>query len=111
MAWVTLEPLHIEFADKIARWRRNAAVDRSRPAHNGAPVKYQAALSIDVLGARAEAAGKLYLNPIRWNAYAESVRDLADLGDWIDVKGRAKSWHDLIVQRDDPAPVAGLRIS
>lgn len=107
---IRLENLHIDFADKLAVRRQDAADRRRRPAKNGAPTSRPRALAMHVLGTRTEAAGKLYLNPIAWNAFVEDVRDVPDLGDFIDVKGRSKSWHNLIVQEDDPANWAYLLV-
>lgn len=99
---VRLEKLHISFADKIAHWRRQNAVENDREPHNGAPCDPAVALSMDLLGTRCEAAGKVYFNPVTWHAYKRSgIRNLPDLEAWIDVKGRSKHWHQLIVQKDD----------
>ncbi len=65
-----------------------------------------------IAGLPGEVAGKLYLNPVIWNAFRSygSIHNLADLEDWIDVKTRTKSWHDLIVQEDDPPGWAYLLV-
>jgi len=94
---------HVAFADKVGKARQRAAVLRDRPAHNGAPVDDLSAEAIHVLGARGECAVYRYLSPVKWNHLRENVSGLADLEDWIDVKTRAKNWHSLIVQKDDPA--------
>jgi hypothetical protein len=98
---VRLELSHIDFADNVAALRRSQAFMRARKAHNRAPTNFDGAFAIDRLGARCEVAGKLFLNPIVWHAYAERISGLPDLGDFIDVKGRSKDWHSLIVQKDD----------
>jgi len=108
--WITLGPQQIACADEIARKRQGAAVLRQRPAHNGAPVDYERALSINVSGARCEMAGWKWLRPIKWHALAEDIGSLPDLGDFIDVKGISKSRHKLIVQKNDPPDWAYLLI-
>lgn len=108
---IKLEAEHVAFADQVAIRRQAAAIERQRPAHNGAPEATPAALAIHILGARCEAAAKLYLNPIHWNAFHASVKNLPDLGEFIDVKGIAKPSHRLIVQKDDAAEWAYLLVN
>lgn len=89
MIKVTLHPAEVEWADHIAQLRRNNACEAGRQPAHGAPENYAEALQLDIDGARAEMAGKVALNPIRWHAYrAGRQRDLdPDLCDFIDVKG------------------------
>jgi hypothetical protein len=107
---IKLEPIHIERADHFARRRQAAAIERNRQPHNGAPVEPIAAMSIQVLGVRCEIAGKLYLNPVTWNAFSARIHNLPDLEDWIDVKGRSKRRHDLMVQIGAPPNWAYLLV-
>jgi hypothetical protein len=94
---------HLEYCEKIAIARRENAVAYGYLPHNGAPVNYQEALRLDRIGLPGECACKLYLNPVKWNAFRSGPprSDIADLEDWIDVKARTRNWHDLIVQFDD----------
>lgn len=103
-AWVKLDQRHIEEAERVAIARQASAVKNRRPAHNGAPDAASQALAIHVTGARCELAAKIYFDPVKWNALAgdgQSLKGLPDLDNFIDVKGRTKHWHSLIVQRDD----------
>jgi hypothetical protein len=88
-----------------------AAVAKWRPAWNGAPIDPDKALAIHRLGARGEAAAKLYLNPVKWNAFADELDGLPDFEDWIDVKTRSKTWYDLPVQKKCPPPWANVLIT
>ena len=109
---VTLAPLHVDFADAVARQRRADAVRKGRPSWNGAPIENAAALALDTLGARCECAAYLALKPCRWNHLAaDSLADLADLDDWVDVKGRARAWYDLPVQKEGRADWAYLLVT
>lgn len=99
--WVTMETLHIDFADKIAVKRRRNASDNNWRGSQGAPEDDAHALPLDILGARAEAAGKLYMNPVTWNAYSLRHTD-ADLDDFIDVKGVADSYRRLLISPKKP---------
>jgi hypothetical protein len=94
---VRLEQLHIDTADKVARRRRAWAVEHALEPANGAPIDNDEALALDILGARCEAAGKLFYNPIRWHAVRDEVTN-PDLGSFIDVKGIREHGHRLIVK-------------
>src|SRR5262245_53580696 len=109
--WITGQNHHFEFADKVAQRRNDAAKEYGRQPHNNAPTEPQMALRLSVLGARCELMGKLFLNPISWNAYARHLDNLPDLDDWIDVKGRFSSRDDLIIQRKARSDWAYLMIS
>jgi hypothetical protein len=99
--FVTLDRYQIGYADGIALARRIMAMEWGRQPRNGSPAEFKAGLAYDRVGARAELAGKLYLNPIKWNAFtAGRTRELPDLGDFIDVKGRSRAYFDLPVQKD-----------
>jgi hypothetical protein len=95
---ITLEQLHNDFAVKVAHRRQQNAIEESRrPGNNLTPGERDLTISID--GCRAEAAGKLFLNPVKWNAFKRGrLDDTADLEDWIDVKGIMHPDHRLIVQ-------------
>ena len=104
--WITLAPEQIEFSDKWAHARQNNAVAADLAPHNNAPVEPDAATALHVLGLRGECAGYIYLKPVKWHLFKPGrlamEEQLPDLEDWIDMKARTKSWHSLIVQRDDP---------
>lgn len=108
--FVTLSEEQIAYADKIAQRRYDSAIQKNRQPHNGAPTDPGRALSITRVGTRGEAAGKVYLNPVKWNAYAETLGGLADLEDWIDVKTVTRKTDRLIVQKDDDPTWAYLLI-
>jgi len=109
--WITLEQKHIDFADKVARRRRAYAIQRNRPAYFGAPTENDAALELDLIGARAELAAKLFLNPVKWHAFEErTVTDLPDLEDFIDVKGVPFMHLKLIVKPTSPDHWANLLV-
>lgn len=109
-SWFELAEDHLRFSDRLAARRQQAATTRNRPPHNGAPTDPDRALAYHRLGARTECAGYLYLKPVHWNTYVEHVHGVADLEDWIDVKGCLRSHHSLIVQRDDPEDWAYLLV-
>ena len=105
--FITLKAEHIEFADKIAARRRERGLLRG--ARNGHNIE-RPEFSFEVLGSRCEAAGKLFLNPVKWHAYSETVGGLPDLDDFIDVKGAPKSHHRMPVQQGQPDNWAYLLI-
>ena len=111
IAFVTLTPDIIEYADNIAALRQGTAFFKNRVNANGLTGSFDQFLAINRLGARCEAAGKIYLNPIRWHAFAEQIKGLPDLGDFIDVKGRSRASYDLPVQKDDEDDFAFLLIT
>jgi len=95
---ITLEASHDTFAVGVARRRQQNAIEEARrPGNNLIPGEDDLRISIN--GCRAEAAAKLFLNPVTWNAFKTGrLDDTADLEDWIDVKGIMQSTHRLIVQ-------------
>ncbi len=97
MAIIRLEPIHIAYADKVAETRQFEVTRLGRKAMHGESTSTTESLARHTLGARCEAAAKLYLSPIKWNALAENLRDLPDLGDFIDVKGVTNPAHRMIV--------------
>ena len=110
MATITLTEEQIRIADFVGKKRQDDAVRRGRPAKNKAPEDYYEALRIHVIGARCELAGKLCLDPVKWNALLDDVRGVPDLSTFIDVKGRRLRHHSLIVQYDDPGEWAYLLV-
>lgn len=109
---VRLERLHLSFADKVGFQRHQNAMVNGREPCNGAPNDPVTSLEMHIMGARCEAAGKVYYNPVKWHAYKPSgIRNLPDLEDWIDVKGRGKHWHHLVVQKDDDPSWAYVLVS
>ena len=107
--WIRLEKLHIDFADDLAARRRGAALEIERGAREGHEIE-RPEFDLEVLGARCEAAGKLFLNPVKWHAFSRTVRDLPDLDDFIDVKGAPQAHHSLLVQEGQPDNFAYLLI-
>ena len=97
---VTLEPWQVKFADSVARRRQDAAERRRRQSVNGGASEGEEAFYNHILGCRGEAACKLWLNPISWQAYAERISNLPDLGDFIDVKAVENPKHRLLVQAE-----------
>ncbi len=100
---VVLDEAQIAEADQIAHMRRkNASGNNWRPGNN-ATREAKAALAMDIMGARAEAAGAVYCAPVEW--HKESLRhDDPDLDTFIDAKGISQRGHSLILQpnkRDD----------
>ena len=110
MIRVTLTPTMIEYADNVAAVRQGTAFLKQRPNANGLIGSFDQLLAIHRQGARCEAAGKVYLNPIRWHALAEHIKGLPDLGDFIDVKGCSRDTDRLILQRDCEDDFAYLQI-
>lgn len=103
---------HVDYSDnRVARRRRALAKENNRTPGNNAPTGEVAALRLDILGARTECVGYLYLSPIMWHTVRRRIYNLPDLGDFIDVKGRDKDWYDLPIQKDDPDQWAYLLIT
>ena len=108
---IRLTPDIIEYADNVAALRQGSAFLKHRSPANGLAADFEVSLAHHRLGARCEAAGKIYLNPITWHALAERIKNLPDLGAFIDVKGRPRDTNDLIVQKDANDQFAYLFIS
>jgi hypothetical protein len=108
---VTLDSVHVDYADNVAAVRQGSAFLRRRANKNGLVGEFDQLLWHHRLGARCEVAGKLFLNPIKWHALAKDIGHLPDLGDFVDVKGRSRSDYDLVVQRDDEDDFAFLLIT
>ena len=100
----------IEYADNVAAVRQGTAFLKQRLNANGLIGSFDQLLTVHRKGARCEAAGKLYLNPIRWHALAEKIKGLPDLGDFIDVKGCERETDRLILQRDGLDDFAYLQV-
>jgi len=100
--WIILLPRRLEFCRTVAREIYDNAIRLGRRPKNGAPTDVARALAITEQGYYGEAAGMIYLSPIKW--WIErllDVRGVPDLGAIIDVKTRRAAWQDLPVQRDD----------
>ena len=109
---VTLTEEQITYCVKIARRRQESAERHARPGGNGGPVCGSAALDIHKMGVFGECAAYLWLKPIQWHRFQESgLSTLPDLADFIDVKTRKFSWHQLIVQKADPDEWAYLLVN
>lgn len=108
---IKLTPEITEYADNVAALRQGQAFMKSRKNMNGLSGDFDKMLAIHRLGARCEAAAKLFLNPIKWNALSDKITGLADLGGVVDVKGRTKSWYELVVQKNDEDHFAFLLVT
>ena len=108
---ITLPTNVIDYADNVAALRRSRAFLWQLKNAYGLTGDFDTLLAMDRMGARCEAAGKLYLNPIHWHACTERFKGAPDLGDFTDVKGRCLDTDDLIVQADDQDHFAYLFIS
>lgn len=112
---VTLEAKHIAYADEVARKRHENAKRYAIKGGNGGPEATTggAALAIDLLGARGECAGYLWLSPIKWHVACRGYEflDLPDLGDFIDAKTVGNSRHRLIVKQNEPDGWAYLLVN
>ena len=114
--WIKLEQQHIDYADdKVAKPRREAAKRLHRTPRNGASGEDVAAMAQDLLGARCECAGYLWLKPItggrpgghpegKWHTFRDDpTKFVPDLGTFIDIKGRPKRDQDLPLNLDSVA--------
>jgi hypothetical protein len=99
IARVCLTAEMTDWADAVGCRRRSDAVFMARRRLNGPIGGFDLVLEKDRLGARCELAGKVYFNPITWHWQTYRYGE-PDLGDFIDIKGRAESWHDMPVQAD-----------
>jgi hypothetical protein len=107
---VTLTAEMIEYADYVAALRKGTAFFKGWAHRNGLAGTFDELFALERMGTRCEVAGKVCLNPIRWNAFAERTKGLADLGDFIDVKGCARESDRLVVQRDAREDFAFLQV-
>jgi hypothetical protein len=96
--WMTLLPADLVMCDGIADRRQT---DRERDGHvsyaGGGPSIGPGASFNHRLGVYAECAGKYYFDPVVWNN-GPLQRGEPDLHDFIDIKGRTREGHDLIVR-------------
>ena len=109
-ARLMLLPDDIADCESIALRRHESGIRNNRPPKNGAPTDPRFMLEMHQHSVPCECAGWLYLRPCKWQRYAEEIHGLADLEDWIDVKGIKKLNNKLIVQCDDPDDWAYLLI-
>jgi len=89
----------------VGQRRQDDNVRIGRFPANAAPTEYATALAMHIQGARTELAGKLYLDPVHWNALLQYIHGKPDYTDYvinIDAKSRWQRHHSLIVQLDDP---------
>jgi len=110
VSWLTLDDEQTAHADHVARMRQDSAVKHRRKPKNGAPLDAGSQIRINYEGARAERAGKAYLDFVFWHELADDLRNLPDLHDFIDVKGTILAMGNLVVQLDDPAHWAYLLV-
>lgn len=116
MPHIMLDIGQIARADKTSIRSHISAMAKKRPPKNGAPNSLLASLRMHRVGTRTEMAGWLFCCretglDLTWNEYAESLHGLADIEDWIDVKGISNVNHRLILQKDDPDQWAYLLVS
>jgi len=111
MITVRLTPNMTDYADNVGALRRSRAFLNRFKNVNGLTGTFDHLLAIDRLGARCEAAGKVYLNPIHWNACTDRFKGAPDLGRFVDVKGIGRRGLRMPVQKDDPDDFAFLLIS
>jgi hypothetical protein len=89
-----------EYADYCAAARKGEAFLRGRVHLNNLTGGFDELFRLERMGTRCEAAGQIYFNPIRWNAFAVRIKGLPDLGDFIDVKGCGRDTDRLVLQPD-----------
>lgn len=103
MTLIELKQQHTDFTDPLARRRMDAAVERNRQPNNNAPANdTEEAFALVVMGTRCECAAYLWAKPVKWHTFADDVRDLPDLHDFINVKGTSRSTDSLLVKSDEP---------
>lgn len=99
---VSLSQVHIDYSDDIARKRHENAKANNIKGGNGGPEAKDgdAALEIDILGARGECAAYLWLKPIEWHRYHKGAdfTGLPDLGALVDVKTVDRAGKCLLLQ-------------
>lgn len=83
------------FTDGVSRRRRERG--KWRLPCNGAPVEDGLALPLDIAGTRGECVGYVRFKPVKWHVWADDVRGLPDLDDFIDVKAIVQPHHRLVV--------------
>jgi hypothetical protein len=99
-AWVTLMADDVADGHELAGMRRQSGIDRNRPAENGAPTQADEAMRLDLIGAMAEEAGYVYFRPVKWAKFISGrLNNEPDFHDFIEMKGRPQSWHELPIQR------------
>lgn len=104
MGWpiiITLDEAQVAEADGLARRRQADAVRRGRIPGNNLTADWAEAMAIQTQGCRGERAAKEWLEPVKWNDFAEDIYNLADFEDWIDAKTIKRPDHKMIVQRND----------
>lgn len=104
---ITLEQVHLDFADELGRTRQARVERHKMRGSNGAPDWGPKALERHIFGARGECAAFLWLRPIKWRDRA----GLPDFDDFIDVKTVHRTGWRVIVGRDSPDEWAYLLIS
>jgi hypothetical protein len=100
MKWLRFKPWNTDRADTAARKRRQNAIDEGRIPARGLEVDIARQMEMERDGARAELAGKLFLDPVFWHDFKKGPLDnTPDLENWIDVKGTMKMHHRMPVPR------------
>jgi hypothetical protein len=107
---IRLEPQHIDFSDALGIKRNDYAIANNKARHGvtGTPAQTE---WMNIVGARAECAGYLWLRPVLWNRWTDESIKMPDLDCFIDVKGRDRPGDDIFVHEDDPPDWAFLLIS
>ena len=92
-AWLLLLPEDTARSDKLAQRRIDDNIAKGRIPRNG----MIRSLEKEKVGTRCECAGWLYFHPLcTWHEFREDVRNLPDLDDFIDVKGRSGTGQPMI---------------
>jgi hypothetical protein len=103
---ITLTTAQQWWADAIATTRQRLAEMRGRISTRGFTGDQNGQLAIHRLGTFCELAGKLFFNPIHWNAILDDPQYQPDLwteyGLKVDIKGVDRDSKHLLIRRDEP---------
>lgn len=105
--WIDMLKSDVNYADGVARKRQDWAERQEYGPTRGSTLDRSKQLLNNSVGARCEKASWLYLRlytdicRLIWNEFIEgNPNGLADIDDFIEVKGRRKAWQELPVQPD-----------
>lgn len=107
---IRLEPNHIDYSDALGIRRNDYAIANNKARH-GVTGTAKETEWMNIVGARAECAGYLWLKPVLWNRWTDESEKMPDLDCFIDVKGRDRLGDDIYVHDDDPPDWAFVLIS
>lgn len=110
--WVTLTPDQLAYADNVGLRRHNDCIANGAVNRNNRPRNIAVDLKNDQDAARCELAAHIGLETKHWLEFAKVGfgPKRPDLDNFIDVKERKQSRHNLIIQYDDPADWAYLSV-